>query len=129
MWKRFKFFLQLRDGIWSVPVAFFLYVIVGFGLGWIFGLGTGTYDPGFIHPLFLAIAVVFGTANSASITIYFALRGLHRYIWGYRDETGKIINKSKEDFQSLQPWQRIIVAFVSLLFFCSCTLLVYLKLV
>jgi hypothetical protein len=129
MWKKIKFFLQLRDGIWSVPVAFFIYVLVGLLLGWLFGFGTGTYDPGFIHPLFLAVAVVFGTANSASITIYFALRGMHRYIWGYKDNEGKIINKSKEDFQILQPWQRIIVAFISLLFFVSCTLLVYLKLV
>lgn len=128
MWKKIKFFLQLRDGLWSVPLAFFIYVFVGIALGWLFGYGTGTYDPGFIHPLFLAIAVVFGAANSASITIYFALRGLHRYIWGYRKD-GRIVNKSKEDFQNLTPWQKIIIAFVSLLFFVGCTLLVYLKLV
>lgn len=128
MWKRIKFFLQLRDGIWSVPLAFFIYVIVGLALGWFFGYGTGTYDPGFIHPIFLAIAVVFAAVNGASITLYFGMRGLHRYIWGQK-ENGKLINKSKEDFLQLQPWQRIVIGFISLLFFVFCTLLVYLKLV
>lgn len=128
MWKKLKFFLQLRDGLWSVPLAFFIYVFVGIGLGWLFGYGTGTYDPGFIHPLFLAVAVVFGAVNSASITLYFGMRGLHRYIWGEKKD-GQLVNQSKEDFKSLQPWQRIIIAFISLLFFVFSTLLVYLKLV
>jgi hypothetical protein len=129
MLKKIKMLLQLRDGIWSIPLTFLIYVGVGLLLGWAFGYGTGTYDPGFIQPLFLAIAIVVGATNGAVLTIYFTVRGIHRYIYGHHDKEKNFINLSKEDFKNLKEWQKISCALFILLYFVSAILIVYLRLV
>ena len=58
--KRIKFLLQLIDGLWSVPLGFFVFFASGLLLSSIFGVATGQYDMAFIQPLFLAGTIVVG---------------------------------------------------------------------
>jgi hypothetical protein len=127
--KKVKFYLQLVDGIWSVPLAFFMFWLVGLFLTYVFGYTTGTYDPGFIQPLFLASAVVIGATNVAVFGMYFTFRGLYRYLYGQKDETGKYINYSKIDWLKLKAQHRYFVAFFVFLFFVILIILVYLQFV
>ena len=58
--KKALYYIQLVDGVWSVPLMFILFWLVGITLQLLFGFGTGIYDPSFIQPLFLAGAIVLG---------------------------------------------------------------------
>lgn len=127
--KKLKWLLQHADGIWSVPLAFAAFYFVGLLLTWLFGYGTGTYDPGIIQPLFIAAAVVIGATNISIGGMYFTFRGLYRYIFGQRDESGAWKNYSKEDWLKLSVCARYIVAFVVFFFFFASILLVFLRLV
>jgi hypothetical protein len=128
-WKKFKWFIQQYDGVWSVPLAFFAFYFVGLALTSLFGYGTGFYDPAFIQPLFLAGAVVIGATNMATVGIYFTFRGLFRYLYGFRNKEGIFENQSKTDWKELKVWQRFIVAFFSFFFFVVAIITVYLKMV
>ena len=130
--KNFFRFLQLRDGIWSLPLAFAAFWCYGIVSGWLFGYGTGSYDPAFLQPLFLAILIVIGATNAAVLGIYFTFRGLHRYLYGKYKKvyTSKIWqNQSKEDWKKLSEWQRFLIVFVTFFLFLFAIILVYITLV
>jgi hypothetical protein len=127
--KKFLHFLQLRDGIWSIPVAIFLFWIVGILLEYFFGFGTGSYDPAFIQPLFLAVIITLGATNAANIGLWFNFRGIHRYLYGYKNDTGKWINQSKDDWQKINPLYRLLLTLFVLFFFIALVVIVYSKLV
>lgn len=127
--KKAKFFLQHVDGIWSVPMVFLLFWFGGVALQFFGGFGVGTYDPGFIQPLFLAIAVVIGATNAAVGGLYFTFRGLYRYLYGQRDDNGKLKNYAKENWLKLTPWQRFAISFGAFFYYVSAVILVYLHLV
>lgn len=125
---RLKFLLQHYDGLWSVPLAFFGFYFVGLVLSWFFGYGTGTYDPAFVQPLFLAAVVVIGATNAGVLGLYFTLRGFHRYLYG-RKKGEDVLNQSKADWKDLTAVQRLLISLASLAFFIAATIGVYLKLV
>lgn len=132
--KKAFYYIQLVDGIWSVPLGFFLFFLCGYVLSMFFGYTTGFYDPSFIQPLFLAATIVIGATNVAIGGLYFTFRGLYKYLYGgyYPDKkTGKKkrINFSKLDLKKLEPWQRIFIAFSVFFLFLAATIIVYLKLV
>lgn len=132
--KKAFYYIQLIDGIWSVPLGFFLFFMCGYLLSLFFGYTVGFYDPSFIQPLFLAATVVIGATNVAVGGLYFTFRGLYRYLYGERridKETGKkyIVNYSKKDWENLLVWQRYLLAFFVFFFFVLATIIVYLKLV
>lgn len=126
--KKVKYFLQLFDGFWSVPLAFVGFWMVGTVLS-TFNAATGVYDVSFIQPLLLAVAVVVGAANAAIAGLYFSFRGLYRFIYGTKDSEGKPINFSKIKWKALTAWQQFVIALS--VFFCYffAVILVYLKLV
>ena len=128
--KKAWYYLQLVDGVWSVPLMFLIFWVVGLVLQLFFGFGTGIYDPSFIQPLFLAGAIVIGATNIAVGGLYFTFRGLYRYIYGQkRKDSNELINFSKKDWTKLSEWQRYILAFSIFLYYVSATVIVYLKLV
>ena len=127
--KKLKFFLQHVHSIWSVPLMFFVYYLVGILLVSLFGYGTGSYDPAFIQPLFLAGAVVLGIANFALLILFFTFKGLYRYLYGTKNAKEDVVNKSKDDWQTLSVWQRFILAFSVFFLFFVAVALVYLKMV
>jgi hypothetical protein len=127
--KKIKYWLQHMDGLWSVPLTFLAFWVLGLLLQAIGGYGVGTYDPAFIQPLFLAIAVVIGATNAAVWGINFTFRGIYRYFYGERKDDGTRRNYSKEDWIKLNPWKRYIVSFGVFFYYVSAILAVYLKLV
>jgi hypothetical protein len=127
--KKIKFWLHHIDGMWSVPLAFLVFWMTGLLLSGLFGYGTGTYDPGFIQPLFLATAIVAGATNAAIIGVYFTFRGIYKYLYGERKKDASWINYSKKDWLKLAVWQRILIGFGVFFYYVSAVLVVYLKLV
>lgn len=132
--KKALYYIQLVDGIWSVPLGFFLFFICGYALSLFFGYTVGFYDPSFIQPLFLAATIVIGATNVAIGGLYFTFRGLYRYLYGTKKkdkETGKkvFVNYSKIDWVKLTTWQRFVISFSVFFLFVLATIIVYLKLV
>ena len=126
--KRIKFLLQLIDGLWSVPLGFFIFFGSGLLLSSVFGMAVGQYDMAFIQPLFLAGTIVVGATNIAVLGLYFTFRTIFYYLYG-RVENKVIINISKSDFETLKPIQKICVSLFLFLFFVLTTITVYLNLV
>lgn len=128
--KKIWYYIQLVDGLWSVPLMFVLFWIAGILLQFIFGYGTGVYDVSFWQPLFLAGGIVIGATNFAVGGLYFTFRGLYRYIYGQKRADGNgLINYSKKDWTKLTEPQRYAVAFIVFLYYVSAIIIVYLKLV
>jgi hypothetical protein len=138
-WKKLKFYVQHADGVWSVPLLFYIFWLLGELLQYLGGRGVGTYDPGFFQPLILASAVVTGAINVAIFLIWINFRGLYRYLFGQKvDEKGEdgkktgrriFVNYSKIDWLKLTVWQRFLIAFGVFLLFASAVIIVYLHLV
>ena len=126
--KRIKYLLQLIDGLWSVPLGFFIFFGSGLFLSSVFGMAVGQYDMAFIQPLFLAGTIVVGATNVAVLGLYFTFRTIFYYLYG-RVENKVIINISKSDFETLKPIQKICVSLFLFLFFVLTTITVYLNLV
>ena len=120
--------LSLYDGVWSVPFAFLGFWLVGLLLQFL-DVSAGSYDIAFVQPLFLAIAVVIGATNAAVGGMWFTFRGLFRFFYGYTDDNGQYVNKSKEEFQKLQPWQKFAFSFGVFYFYVWAVVSVYLKMI
>jgi hypothetical protein len=127
--KKIKYYLKKWDAIWSLPLAFFIFYYSGILLQTFFGYGTGSYDPAFLQPLFLAAVVVIGATNAGILGLYFTLKGLHNYLYGQRGDDGKLINFSKIDWKKIDPTHRLIITLAMMVYFITAILLVYLKLV
>jgi len=128
MRKRLKIFLQLYDGVWSVPLAFLSFWFLGVSLASL-GMATGVYDISFIQPLLLAAAIVIGASNIAIGGLFFTFRGLYRFLYGQRNPDGEFVNFSKIKWKSLLPWHQFIVSLSVFFFFFWAVIIVYLKLV
>jgi len=126
--KRIKFLLQLIDGLWSVPLGFFIFLGSGLFLSSVFGMAVGQYDMAFIQPLFLAGTIVVGATNVAVLGLYFTFRTIFYYLYG-RVENKVIINISKSDFETLKPIQKICISLFLFLLFVVSVIVVYLNLV
>jgi hypothetical protein len=130
IWQRVLYYLQLRDGIWSLPLSFFLFWFIGLLLTWIFGNTIGVYDPSFIQPLFLAVLVAIGASNGSQFIMFFNYRTAHRYMFGkYEKQSKSIVNYFTKEFINLNPWQRILLSLFFYLFWVSVIILVFIKLI
>lgn len=123
------YYIQFFDGLWSVPLGFFLFFFVGLLLSYTFGMAVGNYDLAFIQPLFLAGTVVVGATNMAVLGLRFTFRTIFRYLYGHRDKDGFIVNFSKDDFLKTEPTFRLCVSLFIFLYFLTAILWVYLSLV
>ena len=126
-WSKIKFFIQLRDWVWSVPIFTIGFFIFGKLVHWAFGYEWGFYDPAFIQPAVGAIGVVLIALNGAVFIVYFYFRTLHRYWFGQHKPDEKIVvNYSIDDFKSLQGWQRVLLLALIVCFFVYVIVRVYL---
>lgn len=126
MKKKILYWIQKYDAIWSVPLGFLAFFLVGFALTGLFGWGTGSYDVAFIVPLFLATTVVVGATNAAVAGLRFTLRGFHDYLYGKKVD-GEVVKPAKADWKELSPIQRFTLVLCSLAFFIISILVVYLN--
>jgi NADH:ubiquinone oxidoreductase subunit H len=115
LWK----WLQLWDGVWSVPLAFVLFVLAGIAGASFFGDGFGWYDPSVFQAAMIAGAVLVFVNITAWLGIYMNFRAVYRY---YK-------NDSVTDFKQLKVWQRLLV--LGLLYACYiiAAIVLFLKLV
>lgn len=112
--KKVKFYLQHIDGIWSVPLAFFLFWICGVVLQSMFGYTVGTYDLSYIQPLFLAIAIGVGATNGTLFILRFNFKGIYDWFFGFKNKDGVYERPAVADWQNLTSWQKFkIFLFVS----------------
>jgi len=127
MKKKIKYFLQMYDGIWSVPFAFFGYWFLGIALMY-FDVSAGTYDLAFVQPFALACAIVIGASNVSVLGLYFGFRGFFRFLYGSNSDN-ILINKSKEEWENLKTWQKFVFSLG--VFFCYfwAVVIVYLKMI
>jgi hypothetical protein len=126
--KKIKHFLQQYDGIWSVPLAFMGFWLLGITLQF-FDMSAGSYDIAFIQPLALAMAIVIGATNAAVLGLYFTFRGIFRFLYGSHDESGKLINKSKDEWENLTAFQKFGISFMVFFYFSYLVVHVYLKMI
>lgn len=116
--KKIWYYVQLIDGLWSVPLGLLLITLVGYLFASIFGYTTGFYEPSVIQGLFIAVTLVIGVVNGVTLGMYFTFRGIFKWFYGEHrknPETGKleILNQSKIEWESfITPWQKFK------LFFC-----------
>jgi hypothetical protein len=112
--KKIKFYLQLWDFVWSVPLAIFTFLLFSLFGHLIFGDGFAGYDPAFIQAaIYAGLILVIGN-GVVWIGIYFNWRKIFRYHsghWSTRKEDNHTFwfNKSKIDFDNITPIQRICV--------------------
>jgi uncharacterized protein YqhQ len=125
--KKIKYFLQKFDGVWSVPLTIAGFWLLGTILVSVFGFAAGTYDIGFFQPLFLAAGIVIGATNFGVIGVYFTLRGIHRFLYGYKHQEGYTVNHAKKYWKQLPITWQFGLSFFVLFYFITAIIFVYIK--
>lgn len=119
--KKAKYFLQLWDFAWSVPLAMLAFFLFGVALQVVFYNpddpqgAPGSYDPSFLQVAFYASAMQVFCNGMVFLGMHFNFRGIWRYYKGHTSDDGTVENYSKNDFKAMEPWQRI--GFLFLLYF------------
>lgn len=119
MFKKIKYFLQLWDFTWSVPVAWALFVLYGIFGQWFFGDSFGFYDPSFFQAIIYAILISVTVNGSIMGFLWFNFRTVYRYYVG----------QSKEDFLNLPATHKIIIFLILFLYSGLSTIWIFSKLV
>jgi hypothetical protein len=127
--KKLKFWLHHLDGLWSVPLAFLMFWLVGELFTHLFGFGTAVYDAAFFQPLFLSIAIVIGATNAAIWALFFNFKTLYRYFIGDKNKDGSRVNFSKIDWTRIAPLHRLLISGFMFCFYVIMVVIVFLKLV
>lgn len=114
MIRKIKYWLQLWDGVWSIPLSFLLFVLMGIVGETILGEGFAFYDPSILQAGLLASALIILFNMVAWLGIWFNFRGIFHYYLIY----------SKNDFKKLREWQRLLfLVFLYVFYFSVLTLL------
>ncbi len=124
-WSKIKYWLQLWNGVWSVPLAFLLFILFGIFLQTCYDGGVGFYDPSFWQAALLSAGEFFFFNLVSYLTLYFCFRKLWRYFKGTKDVRGVVENKSKEDFENLNPWQKLVLLVFLYCFFITVLVSLY----
>lgn len=108
-------FLQMFDGVWSIPLAFFLFLIAGTYSAEYFG--DGLISTEYVQQVILAALIMVFANFVVFLGINLNFRGLQRYFYSRDAKTGLEY--------STTPWQRIVlylVVYFGLLLFFLLTL-------
>lgn len=104
MIKKIKRWLQLWDGVWTIPLTFILTLVVSSFLIDTWGPEVGIFPPGLMNAAFIAAFMIFTGYTLSNILINLYHRGWFRYYYG---------PDVKRDFHLLPIWLKIL--FVPLL--------------
>ncbi|MBK9109840.1 MAG: hypothetical protein IPM92_16070 [Saprospiraceae bacterium] len=128
--KKLKYFLLFWNGFWSIPLSFLAF----FGLGilgqYLFGEGVGFYDPSFWQAALLATGEFLFFNSIAFFTLRFCFRHLWKYYKGnkefnVRSQKLEVSNRSKDDFDNLQAWQKLFLLVFLYCFFIAALVSLY----
>lgn len=129
--KRLKYFLLFWNGFWSVPLSFLAFLGLGIAGQYFFGEGIGFYDPSFWQAALLATGEFLFFNSVAFFTLRFCFRHLWKYYKGnnqgfnVRANKMEVSNQSKEDFDQLQPWQKLFLLVFLYCFFIAALVSLY----
>jgi hypothetical protein len=91
--------LQLFDGLWTIPIAFFLFLLAGSYSAEYFG--DGLISTEYIQQVFLAALILVFANFVVFLGGFFNFRGLQNYFYS---------KNAKEELEySSTPWQRIVL--------------------
>ena len=94
--------LQMFDGLWSIPIAFFLFLLAGSYSAEYFG--DGLISTEYIQQVILAALVMIFANFVVFLGAFFNFRGLQNYFYS---------KDAKAEFEySSTPWQRIVLYLV-----------------
>lgn len=94
--------LQMFDGIWSIPIAFFVFLLAGSYSAEYFG--DGLISTEYIQQVLLAALVMIFANFVVFLGAFFNFRGLQNYFYS-KDA------KAELEYSST-PWQRIVLYLV-----------------
>jgi hypothetical protein len=94
--------LQMFDGLWSIPIAFFLFLLAGSYSAEYFG--DGLISTEYIQQVILAALVMIFANFVVFLGAFFNFRGLQNYFYS-KDA------KAELEYSST-PWQRIVLYLV-----------------
>lgn len=110
MFRKIISWLFMWDGVWTIPLAFLLFLLFGRFGEWYWGEGFGAMTPEFFHSILFAAIVVVALNFISWLGMWFNFNGIFQYYFSRPDR----------DFNSLTPFQKIcVVLFVYSLFFIS----------
>lgn len=105
--QRVTYRLNLWNGLWSIPLALVLFILLGVLGQYFFGEGVGFYDPAFWQAAILAAGEFLFFNTIAFFTLYFCFRHIWKY---YKANSYDIVeHKATEDFNNLTPWQKLVL--------------------
>jgi hypothetical protein len=91
--------LQLFDGLWTIPIAFFLFLLAGSYSAEYFG--DGLISTEYIQQVFLSALILVFANFVVFLGGFFNFRGLQNYFYS---------KNAKEELEySSTPWQRIVL--------------------
>ena len=94
--------LQMFDGIWSIPIAFFVFLLAGSYSAEYFG--DGLISTEYIQQVILAALVMIFANFVVFLGAFFNFRGLQNYFYS---------KDAKQELEySSTPWQRIVLYLV-----------------
>ena len=117
--KNFKHYLQLWDGIWSIPLSTIVFFAIGELGQYYFGAGFSFYEPSVFQAAILAAAMLILFNAIIWLGIYMNFRGLYRFY----------VTDSKLIFLKLTPWQKLRILFFVYFSFLLALLLLTTRLV
>lgn len=88
--------LQMFDGVWSVPLAFFLFLLAGSYSAEYFGDGLISIE--YIQQVLLASLILIFANFVVFLGANFNFRGIQKYFYS---------KEARMDAEYLPPWQRI----------------------
>ena len=102
-----KRFLQQWHGIWSIPLAILLFILVGSGIAWWMGPEAGVIEPAHIQRIFYGSCAMIAANFFVWFSIYFSFRGIWKY---YNQDSGT-------DFKSMSAKFKIVVTLGMYIFY------------
>ena len=115
-----KKFLKKFDGLWAMPLAFFVFALAGFLIQYFSDGQSGAYDLAFLQPIFLSITIVIGTVNAVVWGMYFTFKDLHQQIYS---------KKGREQFNELRVHQKLYIALIVFFILFFSIIFVYINLI
>jgi hypothetical protein len=94
--KRFVNFLKIWDGVWSVPLAIFLFIGCGYGIVSLFGPEAGSMLPVYLQRLFYAALCLVICNFVVLFGMYFNFTSVFKfYAKDWSEEFSKLDTKTK----------------------------------
>jgi hypothetical protein len=111
--------LQLWDGVWSIPLLFICVIWVSSLLVQLWGADVGVFPPGLLNASIIASFYLMVGVSLINLVMNLYHRGWWKYYYGKRDPEGR---HAKNDFYGLPVWLRImfipLLSFLYLLVYC-----------